>query len=134
MTLTATLPFAALALSIGLLLAACAQRLTAPATEPMVYLAAETRLVARDIVDITTSIAHPIAGANAAYGDCVAAQYALIRGLSHVSRLTTEQTGQGDIVSEKTSFLLSSVAPGGKFVLNATEIVEKCKHSRIPTV
>lgn len=134
MTLASSFPFVMLALGFGLVLSACAQRIGSAPKEPMVFIAAQTKLLSNDIVEITASVAHPSFGVPTAYADCVGAQYALIRGMKYASRLTSEQTGHADIVSEKTSYLLSRVAPGGKNVLNATEIVQRCKANQIPTV
>lgn len=123
-----------LTMAAVVLLSACAQRIGSSVSDPVTFMGAKTRLIARDMVQVTASVAHPVAGAATAYADCVAAQYALIRGMSHASRVTSTTTGQADIVSEKTTYLVSSVAPDGKNVLNAQEIVTRCKANNVPTV
>lgn len=104
---------------------------TAPA---MRFLGAQTKLVADDLVAVTVSAARPRKGGMQAYADCVGSQYALIRGMNFARRVTSERAGQGDVLTDKVTFLISPVAPSGDFVLNASEVVKKCKDSGVPTV
>lgn len=101
---------------------------------PMRFIGAKTQLVADDLVDVSVTIARPREGSMKAYGDCVGAQYALIRGMQYARRVTSQRTGQSDFLTDKVTFLISPVAPAGDFVLNASEVVSKCKRAGVPTV
>jgi len=100
----------------------------------MQFLGAKTQLIANDMVDVTVSTARPVEGSMKAYADCVGSQYALIRGMKYARRVTSERAGQGDVLTDKVTFLISPVAPSGDFVLNANEVVAKCKRAGVPTV
>ncbi len=105
------------------------------ATDPqMRFLGAKTDLIAADLVDVTVSAARPREGAMQAYADCVGSQYALIRGMAYARRVTSQRSGQADVLTDKVTFLISPVAPQGDFVLNASEVVSKCKRAGVPTV
>lgn len=127
-------PYLAVVLSLALMaLAACEGPDTA--TDPkMQFLGAQTDLIANDMVDVTVSAARPREGAMKAYADCVGSQYALIRGMGYARRVTSQRNGQGDVLTDKVTFLISPVAPAGDFVLNASEVVSKCKRAGVPTV
>ena len=102
---------------------------------PQAFIGSETRLTAIDIVEITVSVARPRPGALEAYGDCVGAQYALIRGVEYARPITrfSARSGNADILVETTSYLLSDLAPTGT-ALRADQIVADCRSRNIPTV
>ncbi len=100
----------------------------------MQFLEARTTLIGGDMFEVNASVLNPVEGAFTAYADCVAAQYTLIRGNAYLRRVTTKVDGLGDVVVENTTYLLSPVAPKGDFVLNARQIVDKCKANNVPTV
>lgn len=124
--------FFASIMALLLFLAACeGPRVdTAP---PMQFMGASTTLVSEDMVDVSVSVARPIEGAMQAYADCVGSQYALIRGMPYARRVTAERNGLGDVLTDKVTYLISPIAPGGDFVLKANEVVAKCKRGRVPT-
>lgn len=122
-----------LALFLTGTLAACAARLGRADLDPIVFLDSETKFLDGNMVEVKASAAFPTIGAVAAYSDCVAARYALERNKSYVSRVLTRPSGLGDIVTETTTYLLSSVAPGGANVLNARQILSGCNTHQIPT-
>ncbi len=103
---------------------------TAPA---MRFMGASTTLVSKDMVDVSVSVARPVKGAMQAYADCVGSQYALIRGMSYARRVTSERSGLGDVLTDKVTYLISPIAPSGDFVLEANEVVAKCKRGSVPT-
>ena len=115
------------------LLSACEGPDTATAPE-MRFLGAQTRLVANDMVDVTVSAARPRQGAMKAYADCVGSQYAVIRGMDYARKVASLRSGQGDVLTDKVTYLISSVAPSGEFVLNAKDVVAKCNRAGVPTV
>lgn len=116
-----------------LVLASCEFEREGEQAVPQQFMGAETKLVAVDLVDVTVSIARPRPGALQAYADCVGSQYTLIRGMPYARRVSSDRTGLGDVLTDKVTFLLSPVAPRGNFVLNAREVVAKCKSAGVPT-
>lgn len=103
---------------------------------PQVFVGSEAKLLAMDMVEMYVSVSRPRPGAMQAYSDCVAAQYALIRGLNYARRVASfpvDRAGLADIVTERTTYLLSDIAPSGAS-LNAAEIVADCREAGIPTV
>lgn len=127
-------PIFAVTLTCALMFLAACEGPTVKTDPPMEFLGAQTRLVANDMVDVTVSAARPRKGAMKAYADCVGSQYALIRGMPYARRVTAQRSGQSDVLTDKVTFLISPVAPGGDFVLNAGEVVSKCKRAGVPTV
>ena len=127
-------PLLATTMAIALLFLAACEGPTVTTAPVMQFLGAKTKLVATDMVDVTVSAARPRKGGMKAYADCVGSQYALIRGMGYARRVTSERTGQGDVLTDKVTFLISPVAPAGDFVLNAGEVVSKCKRAGVPTV
>ena len=130
----ANAPFLPVLLGLALFAIMACEGPMSKAAPPMQFLGAKTELIAVDMVDITVSAARPTKGAMKAYADCVGSQYAAIRGMNYARRVTSSRTGQGDILTDKVTFLISSVAPSGDFVLNANQVVSKCKRAGVPTV
>ncbi len=126
--------FMALALgSLWLVLSACEGPNTV--TQPqMRFLGAQTRLIANDMVDVTVSAARPRQGAMKAYADCVGSQYAIIRGMDYARKVTSLRSGNGDVLTDKVTYLISEIPPSGEFVLNAKDVVAKCNRAGVPTV
>ncbi len=122
-------------LSIGLVallwLGACTQT-ARNGNGPSQYLEARVDVMAYDMIEVQASIMNPKKGQTTAYADCVAAQFSLGRKNPYVRRVTTRMDGRGDIIIENTTYLLSPVAPGGNFVLNAQEIVDRCRVANVP--
>ena len=129
----ANAPIIVASLAMALMLLSACEGPTVRKAPPMQFLGASTQLVAVDIVDVTVSIARPTTGAMQAYSDCVGSQYALIRGMAFARRISSETSGLGDVLTDKVSYLISPIAPSGDFVLNANEVVSKCKRAGVPT-
>lgn len=114
-------------------LAACEFEREGTQALPMQFLAAKTEMVSNDMVDVSVSVARPRPGALKAYADCVGSQYARIRGMKYARRVTSSRTGFSDVLTDKVTFLISPVRPAGDFVLDADEIIVKCKRVGVPT-
>ena len=130
---------AALHIAPALLLAACAQpqepvARAEVAFEPA-YLGIDTQLLDGDLVQFHVEMTGARDEADvAAYGECAAAQYALIRGYGfarHV-RTTTDEAGSrwtGDAV-----FVISDALPDGMRTIDAEVTVAACQENGIPTI
>ncbi len=127
-------PYVTAILSLALLTLAACEGPASKTQPPMRFLGTKTELLSADMVDITVSAVRPREGAMKAYADCVGSQYAVIRGMDYARRVASTRTGQGDVLTDKVTFLISPVAPTGDFVLNASEVVSKCKRAGVPTV
>jgi len=127
-------PLLASLFAVALLFLAACEGPTVDTAPLMRFLGAKTQLVGQDMVEVTVSAARPRKGAMQAYADCVGSRYALNRGVGYARRVTSERVGQGDVLTDKVTFLISPVAPSGDFVLNAGEVVSKCKRAGVPTV
>lgn len=126
-------PIFAATLTVALLFLAACEGPTVKTAPPMQFMGAQTRLVADDLVDVTVSVARPRDDVMRAYADCVGSQYTLIRGMPYARRVSADRTGMGDVLTDKVTYLLSPVPPAGDFVLNAGEVVAKCKRAGVPT-
>ena len=130
---THTFVFAVLGSLALLTLGACTQSAKG-GSGPMSFLEAKVTVLNYDMIEVNASVLNPVEGANRAYSDCAAARFALTRLNPYVRRVTSKLLGHGDIVTEKTTYLLSPVAPAGDYVLNASQIVDKCNKGGVPTV
>ena len=105
----------------------------APSQTP--YLGIETRLLDGDLVNFVVSMgATATQNDVAAYTECAAAQYALIRGFGfarHVRTTVSKEAGnwRGDAV-----YTISAALPDGIRTIDAEVIVANCHDARIPTV
>jgi len=63
----------------------------------------------------------------------VAAQYTLIRGLSHLRRVSSAQGRVRKAWQQTDLFALSAQEPRGAFVIDAEQAVAACKAAKIPT-
>ena len=120
-----------------LMLAGCEYERQGTQVLPQAFLGSETRLIAVDLVEISVTVARPRPGAMAAYSDCVAAGYALIRGLTYARRVAgfplAGQRGMADVVREKTTYLVTDLEPAVS-ALTAEEIARDCRAANIPTI
>ena len=123
-------------LALGLL-AGCATSDVPVEKEPFEpeYQEIGTRLLDDDLVafDLTMTGARDATDVKR-YGDCAAAQYALIRGYGYARHLrtTTQRSGerwQGDAI-----YTISAERPLGLEILVAEETVLACAEEAIPTV
>ncbi len=123
----------ALLVAMAAVLSACTQTMR-NGIGTSAFLEARIEVLRYDMIEVQASVLNPEKGATTAYADCAAAQFALSRLNDFLRRVTTEFTGHGDLIIEKTTYLLTPVEPRGEFVLNAQEILAKCRSANVPTV
>ena len=99
------------------------------------YRSMETRLLEGDLVRFLVEMRGGRGAADVqAFGDCAAAQYALIRGYGfarHVRTTVKQQSGlwQGDAI-----YTISPAIPRGTRTIDAEVTVANCQEQGIPTV
>ena len=99
------------------------------------YGAVETRLLDGELVNFQVQMKNPASGDDViAYSDCVAAQYALIRGAGFVRRVTNDVTRRGGWWVGNGVYTLSDAHPGGVHTIDAEATTEACRAGNIPTV
>lgn len=123
----------------ALLLAACGatdESVTraAPAFDP-VYLGIETALLDGDLVQFHVAMT----GARdeddvSAYGECAAAQYALIRGYGFARHVRTTTDDLGSSWTGDAVFVISDALPDGLRTIDAEVTVAACNENGIPTI
>ena len=122
-----------------LLLAACAPAdepvaRAVPAFEPA-YLGIETQLLDGDLVQFRVEMEGARGPADlAAYGECAAAQYALIRGYGFARHVRTTTDEQGGRWTGEAVFVISDALPDGLRTIDAEVTVSACKENGIPTI
>jgi hypothetical protein len=130
---------AAMAPVAALALAACAE------PEPTVsrdalpfepeYLGIETGLLDGDLVQFRVEMTGARDRAEvAAYGECAAAQYALIRGYGFARHVRTNVQQQGSIWTGNAVFVISDALPQGLRTIDAEVTVAACEDNGIPTI
>ena len=130
----------ALALGLSACVPVCAEGVTCNNTSAEVaYLGVETQLLEGDLVRFQVAIAadqdDPAAPKGvAAYADCAAAQYALIRGFGFARHLRTNVTFEQGTWRGDAAYTISSAIPGGLKTIDAEVIVSDCHENGIPTV
>lgn len=100
-----------------------------------VYQGVETRLLDGDLVNIRVAML----GARdnddvAAYGECAAAQYALIRGYGFARHLRTKVNENGKSWTGDAIYTISAALPRGLKTIDAEVTVQNCRENGIPTV
>ena len=124
---------------IGLVLglSACEYERAGTQVLPQAFLGSEVKLLAVDLVEITVTVARPRPGAMLAYSDCVAAGYALIRGLKYARRVAgfplATQRGKADVVRERWTYLVTDLTPAVP-AQTASRIAGDCRSANIPTI
>ncbi|MFT6169315.1 MAG: hypothetical protein ACJAR9_001433 [Celeribacter sp.] len=99
------------------------------------YLGVETRLLDRDLVNFIVSMTDAATENDvAAYSECAAAQYALIRGFGFARHLRTNVSQEAGIWRADAVYTISSALPDGLRTIDAEVIVSNCREFRIPTV
>ncbi|MCI2398028.1 hypothetical protein [Aliiroseovarius subalbicans] len=99
------------------------------------YQGIETRLLDGDLVSFQVKMT----GARdnndvAAYGECAAAQYALIRGYGFARHVRTNVDKNGSVWGGDAVYTISASLPRGLKTIDAEVTVENCKENGIPTV
>ncbi|WP_153010493.1 hypothetical protein [Falsirhodobacter sp. alg1] len=99
------------------------------------YLGVQTIRIDDELAAFRVGIDHPRASADIdAYTDCVAAQYALIRGYGYARLIRTNIDERGRAWVADAVYALSMNAPDGVRVIEAASTVAACKAQSIPTV
>ncbi len=124
------------ALISPVLLAACAvQNPTRGAAFAPEYLGVETRLLEGDLVQFKVAMKGARTGRDvAAYAECAAAQYALIRGYGFARHLRTNIDEKGGVWSADAVYTISPSLPRGRKAIDAEVTVADCAENGIPTV
>ena len=130
---------AAAHITLAVALGACAQTEEPVARAEVAfdpgYLGIETALLDGDLVQFHVEMTGARDGADvAAYAECAAAQYALIRGFGfarHVRTSTNEAASRwtGDAV-----YVISDALPKGLRTIDAEVVVAACEENGIPTI
>ena len=99
------------------------------------YQGIETRLLDGDLVSFQVKMT----GARdnndvAAYGECAAAQYALIRGYGFARHVRTNVDKNGGVWSGDAVYTISAALPRGLKTIDAEVTVQNCAENGIPTV
>jgi hypothetical protein len=118
----------------SLVLAGCVQ-LDDPDVFDPVYQGIETRLLEGDLVNFRVNMLGARSRDDVArYGECAAAQYALIRGYGFARHVRTTVTEEGGVWVGDAVYTISPALPRGLRTLDAEVTVLSCAESGIPTV
>ena len=99
------------------------------------YIGVQTRLLEDDLVQFRTEMRGARDNQDViAYGDCVAAQYALIRGFGFARHVRTNVTRQGGIWRGDGVYTVSQSIPGGLRTIEAEVALSECAAQGIPAV
>lgn len=114
----------------------------APTTKPVeeapftpTYLGVETRLLEGDLVSFNVSMRGARDNSDVArYGECAAAQYALIRGYGFARHVRTNVEQNGELWHGEAGYVISAALPEGLQTIDAEVSVQNCIENGIPTV
>ncbi len=125
------------ALIASMPLAACSAQTggsDAPAVAPE-YLGVRTNLLDGDLVQFNVSL-RGADGPDAVtrYGECAAAQYALIRGYGFARHLRTNVKEEAGVWAADAVYTISPSLPRGLRTIDAEVVVADCVENGIPTV
>lgn len=99
------------------------------------YLGVETRLLENDLVAFDVKMRGARwNGDVAAYGECAAAQYALIRGYGFARHVRTVVEKDGSLWRGAAVYVISASLPDGLQKIDAEVAVANCAEEGIPTV
>ena len=99
------------------------------------YLGVETRLLEGDLVQFRTAMRGARDNQDViAYGDCAAAQYALIRGFGFARHVRTTVDRTGGIWRGDGVYTVSQSIPGGLRTIEAELALSECEALGIPAV
>ncbi len=118
-----------------LALAGCAQAV--PTAEDFIpdYKGVETVLLAGDLVQFNVAMTKARTSGNvAAYAECAAAQYALIRGYGFARHVRTNVAIEGGIWRADAVYTISPSLPKGLKTIDAEVVTDNCREKGIPTV
>jgi len=99
------------------------------------YLGSETRLLDGELVNVEVRVGNTDdREVVRAYADCVAAQYALIRGYGFARHVRTQMDAKGGVWTGDAVYTISPGLPAGVRTIDAEVVVSNCALSGIPTV
>ena len=99
------------------------------------YRGVETVLLAGDLVQFNVAMTKAMVPANvAAYAECAAAQYALIRGYGFARHVRTNVEIEGGIWRADAVYTISPSLPRGLKTIDAEVVTANCREKGIPTV
>lgn len=108
---------------------------TNPAQFDRIYLGVETRLLDSDLVNFNLVMRGASSPADIrSYGDCVAAQYAVIRGYRFARHVRTNVDENGGLWRSDAVYTSSADLPRGTQTLDAGLTVAICEREGIPTI
>jgi hypothetical protein len=117
------------------LLAGCGDAAVQSAAFTPVYEGVETRLLEGDLVRFQVAMRGARGNEDvAAYTECAAAQYALIRDFGFARHLRTNVTQQGGLWRGDAVYTVSAQLPPGLRPIDAEVVVAQCAENGIPTV
>ena len=119
------------------LLAAAACTPAIPTAEDFIpeYKGVETVLLDGDLVQFNVAMTKALASENvAAYAECAAAQYALIRGYGFARHVRTNVAIEGGIWRADAVYTISPSLPKGLKTIDAEVVTQNCREKGIPTV
>ena len=100
-----------------------------------VYLGVETRLLEGDLVNFHVEMTGARDATDvAAYAECAAAQYTLIRGYSFARHVRTSVALTGGVWASDAVYTISAALPPGVTKIDAEVVVSACRETGIPTV
>ena len=124
------------AIILPLFLAACGTTQADP-TAPFapVYRGVQTSLLDDDLVQFSVAMTGARSARDIeAYGECVAAQYALIRGYGFARHLRTNVDEKAGVWTADAVYTISPSLPRGLRTIDAEVVVANCAENGIPTV
>lgn len=131
----ASYPALMLALGAGLMGCDMAQQETTQAEFSPVYKGIETHLLDGDLVNFRVAMRGARTNEDVArYGECAAAQYALIRGYGFARHVRTNVAQKGGLWRGDAVYTISSALPRGIRTIDAEVTVQSCVADNIPTV
>jgi hypothetical protein len=118
-----------------MLLAACGLGTPAQNDSKPHYLGVQTRLLENDLVSFQVRMRNAANNGDvAAYGECAAAQYALIRGFGFARHVRTSAEKRGSVWHGDAVYVISAALPDGVTKIDAEVVVQHCAEQGIPTV
>ncbi len=124
-------------LSVIVLLAAAGCTPPPPTAEDFIpdYKGVETVLLDGDLVQFNVAMTKALASENvAAYAECAAAQYTLIRGYGFARHVRTNVAIEGGIWRADAVYTISPSLPKGLKTIDAEVVTQSCLEKGIPTV
>lgn len=118
-----------------LALAACDA--PAPTAEQLIpdYRGVETQLLDGDLVRFQVSMTNALERANvAAYAECAAAEYTLIRGYGFARHVRTNVDEADGVWTGDAVYTISPGLPQGLRTIDAEVVAANCREKGIPTV